>query len=104
MTFRVALAASALIAVSGAAHAQTWTDPRPVVDRVVVDIAGKPMSAVRAELSKASEDVCRSETPFGMARDGDCVLRTYASALQRAKLARRAAVLTPAVATQVASR
>ncbi len=104
MNFRVALAAAALIAVSSAAHAQTSTDPRPVVDRIVVDIAGKPMSAVRAELSKASEAVCRSEGPFGMQRDADCVLRTYVSALQHAKLARRAAIMTPAVATQVASR
>ena len=86
MTFRVALAALAVITASGAAHAQT-VQAQPALDRVVVQIKDKPMPAVRAELAQAAEAVCRAAS-FTDERDVTCVDDTYAVALHKAKLAR----------------
>lgn len=102
MNFRVALAAVALITASGAAHAQTL-EPQPLVDRVVVQIDGKPMPVVRAELARAAEAVCRSDASSLDGRDIDCVDATYLAALRQAKLTRAAAAVAPSP-TRVASR
>ena len=102
MNFRVALAAVALITASGPAHAQTLR-PQPLVDRVVVHIDGKPMPAVRAELARAAEAVCRSEPSSLDGVDVDCVDATYLAALRQVKLTRAAAGEGPAL-TRVASR
>ncbi len=101
MTFHVALAAAVLLTASGAAHAQT-SRSETLVDRVVVDIDGKPMPAIRAELARAAEAVCRTDPRFMNGRDEVCVSATYNAALHRAKLARTARS-APAL-TQVASR
>ena len=102
MTFRVALTALALITASGAAQAQT-VQSQPAMDRVVVRLDGKPMPAVRAELARAAEAVCRSDAPFFDGRDVECVNATYAVALHQVKLARMSKSAAPDL-TQVASR
>ena len=102
MTFRVALFAAAFVTVSGAAQAQTLQS-RTLIDRVVVDIHGKPMPVVRTELARAAEAVCRSNSLFSAEHDAVCVDATYVWALRRAKLARAARAGTPD-GTQVASR
>ena len=101
MTFRVALAAVAVFTVSGAAHAQTLRSETGV-DRVVVNIDGKPMPAIRTELAQAAEAVCRSDQPFETGRDQVCVVATYQAALRRVKLARAVRIAPPP--TQIASR
>lgn len=101
MTFRIALAALAVITASGAAQAQPL-QPR-LVDRVVVDIGRRPMPAVRADLARASEAVCRTADTLMTGRDDTCVSATYARALVQAKLVRSAAAGTP-TPTRVASR
>lgn len=105
MIFRTTLAAAALM-MSGAAYAQTPIADS-AVERVVVDVAGKSMPVLRIELLRASEAVCRSDSPFGADLDESCVSATYRGALRRAKLARTAMsapTAPPMAATRVASR
>lgn len=99
MTFRVALAAAALLTFAGAAQAQ----PQPTVDHVVVHFDGKPMPAVRSELWSAAEAVCRSDEPFASQPSSQCVSATYGAALRQVLKARAAASATPKLTT-VASR
>ncbi len=74
---RTILITTALLAAAGAANAQT----------IKVSLSGKTESAVKAEIAKASEAVCR-EAPA--AAYTDCVHNTYEDAM--AQVARVKAV------------
>lgn len=102
MIFRTTLTVAALM-MSGTAYAQTPVS-QPANDRVIVTIAGKSPTTIRHELLRASEAVCRFDTPLGAATDEGCVAATYQVALRRAKLGRTATSAAAVAATRVASR
>lgn len=76
---RTILASTLLLAAAGAAHAET----------VKVSVAGKTEAAVKVEISKASESVCRDAPVIEYSA---CVRETYQDAM--AQVARIKAVRT----------
>ena len=76
---RTFLVSTALLAIAGAAHAET----------VKVSLAGKTEAAVKVEISKASEAVCRYAPVTEYA---PCVHETYQDAM--AQVARLKAMRT----------